>query len=260
MPTYEPFDWYENARYYDIVFDMGTEQEADFLEAAFREHGESSGRRVLEPACGSGRLVVAMAERGWLVTGFDASPGMLRFARERMEQAGLDATLFEGRMESFSVDGPFDLAHCLVSTFRYLLTERDARSHLECVARALAPGGIYVLGLHLSDYDDTHRRRERWVAARGGTEVVCNIQSWPPERATRTERLRSRMVVHERGRERRFETNWTFRTYDVRQLRRLLKSVPALEHLATYDFRHDITTVATLDGSQLDVVLVLQKR
>jgi SAM-dependent methyltransferase len=214
---------------------------------------------VLEPACGSGRLVAELARRGHRVTGFDLSDGMLAFARDRLSAAGLRATLRKARMEEFRLQGRFDLAHCLVSTFKYLLTERDARGHLRSVARALVPGGVYVLGLHLSEYGSSHRTRERWVAERDGTHVVCNIQGWPPDRRTRTERVRSRMVVTEGGEQRRIETSWTFRTYDAAQLRRLVRSVPELEHVATFDFTYDPEAERELDDDQLDCVLVLRR-
>src|SRR5690606_26436205 len=124
----------------------------------------------------------------------------------------------------------FDMAHCLVSTFKYLLTEADARAHLQCVAAALKPGGIYVLGLHLSDYNDTRKTRERWTGKRGHIHVTCNIQGWPADPRTRLERTRSRLIVEQPGRPiLRHETNWHFRTYDAGQARALLRSAPEFE-------------------------------
>ena len=163
-------------------------------------------------------------------------------------------------MEDFTTRGKFELAHCFISTFKYLLDEDAARAHLECVAEALVPGGLYVLGIHLSDYTLTTKVRERWVQVRGDTEVTCNIQSWPPERRKRREQVRSRLVVRERGEELRSETTWWFRTYDVRQLEALLESVPELEHIATHDFTYDADAELPLDEESFDIVLVLRKR
>ena len=262
MPTYQPFDWYDQALYYDIIFDTDTPTEAQFLEDVHRAHGSTRGRQMLEPACGSGRLVSAMVDRGYRVTGVDLSEGMLKFARERMRAAGQHATLRHADMTDFHfAKKKFDTAHCLVSTFKYLLDERSARAHLQCVADALKPGGIYVLGLHLSEYDDDRPSAERWVGERDGMHVVCNIRGWPPDRGSRTEQLRSRFVVtQKRGSVERYETRWTFRTYDEPQLRRLLRSVPDLEHIATYDFCHDINRPIEFGGEQLDHVLVLRRK
>lgn len=261
MPvTWPEIDWYETPRYYDMVFEEDTQLEGTFLEAMVARWGSSGGKRVLEPACGSGRLVLEMARRGWRVTGFDKAEAMLAYARERLRAAGCRARIERGRMESFRFRERFDLAHCLVSTFKYLLDEASARSHLECVARALEPGGIYVLGVHLTAYERTSASRERWVARRGRTKVVCNIQGWPADRRKRTERIRSRLEVTEDGQVHRAETNWVFRTYDARQLRRLLRSVPRLEHVATHGFHYDAKKERPLDGDWLDCVLVLRRR
>jgi len=258
--TYEELDWYDVPQYYDLVFEEDTEREADFLEHMNEVYGRSRGRRLLEPACGAGRLVEAMAKRAWKVQGFDLSRPMLDHARARLDRAGLGAHLFDAPMQDFRVRGKIDIAHCLVSTFKYLLTEDDARAHLECVADCLAPGGLYVLGFHLSEYGIEQRTRERWVARSQDTHVICNIQSWPPDRRTRLERVRSRLRVTEAGNERRTETHWDFRSYDAAQVRRLLRSVPALEHLATYDFTYDVDAPRELDDTQLDVLLILRKR
>jgi len=260
MPLYEPFDWYVNPLYYDIIFDADTATEASCLEAVYDRYVKTRGRRMLEPACGSGRLVAAMTRRGFNVTGFDLSEEMLRFARRRLREKHLKARFDEARLESFSFAAKFDIAHCLVSTFKYLLSEKAARSHLQHMADTLKPGGVYVLGLHLADYDDHTRARERWVASRGRIHVTCNIQSWPANRRKRTEQVRARLVIRCNDDVRRYETHWTFRSYSLSQLKSLLRSVPQLEHVATYDFSHFIDCPIDFDGTQLDTVLVLRRR
>ena len=127
-------------------------------------------------------------------------------------------------------------------------------------ARALAPGGLYAIGIHLTDYADRRRNHERWVARRGRTHVVCNIQGWPPARGTRIERVRSRLRVTEGRIERRTQTEWLFRTYDWPQFRRTLRAAPAFEHVASYDFGYDLARPRALPDGQLDTVFVLRKR
>ncbi|MCR9143965.1 MAG: class I SAM-dependent methyltransferase [bacterium] len=297
---YTEIDWYDTPLYYDIIFDADTGIEADFLEAACELYGpKPSGkskstskskptpRRVLEPACGSGRLVLEMAARGWQVTGIDLSEAMLEYARGRLKkpaaatshQRGETAarkprvssatlqkrvTLKQADMADFRVAGSFDLAHCLVSSFKYLASESAARSHLQSVARALKADGIYVLGLHLSEYEDRRTSRERWVGERDGVHVTCVIEGWPPEVRKRQERVRSRLTVREgdgsAAKILRNETNWSFRTYDDRQLQRLIRSVPELELVAVHDFSYRLDRLHTLDDEQLDTLLILRRR
>lgn len=255
-----PADWYDEARAYDIVYDVDTQVEANFLEAVWRRHGGSHRARVLEPACGSGRLLRALVRRGHSVTGFDRNEAMLRYARGRLARLGSNHRLEPGDLARFDVGAGYDLAFCLLSTFQYLQREQDARAHLACIAKALKPGGVYVLGLHLADYDDRHVRRERWVAQRGDTRVTCVLQSWPIDRRARLQPMRSRLTIQRPSGVRRVESRWRFRTYDPRQLRRTLTAVPRLEHIETFDYTFDAERPRSLNDGRLDTVLVLWRR
>ena len=258
-------DWYDTPHYYDLIFDQGTAQEADFLEAMMRKYGARSRTkawRVLEPAAGSGRLVVEMARRGHQVSGFDLNEHMLEYAQQKLKAAGVAAQLWQDSLESFQAPKrqTYDLLHCLVSTFKYVLEEEGAHSHLSRAAAVLKEGGLYVLGLHLTDYSATGPDHERWLAEQDGVKVVCNTHTWAPNVALRRESLRTRLRITHHGRTWVQETHWEFRTYNALQLKRLLRSVPELELVDCYDFTYNLEEPIKLDGSQLDVVLILRKR
>jgi SAM-dependent methyltransferase len=256
----EAADWYDLPLYYDIIFDGGTETEADFLVAMHERHGQSRGKNILEPACGTGRLLAEMARRGFRGHGIDRNPAMLAFARERMASERLPVRLSRGNLQDFRVRGSFDLAFCLVSTFKYLLSEAEALSHLRCVGRVVKPGGLYVLGLHLTDYSDRTSSRERWTGRRDGVRVVSNLQTWPADRRRRRERLRVRLRVEEVARPARvFETRWEFRTYGPVQIRSLLRATQEWELVAVHDFTHDPQHEIRLGGRWLDAVLILRR-
>ena len=166
-------------------------------------------------------------------------------------------------MQDFDLNGPFDLAHILVSSFKYLQTEQDAADCLNTIADHLRVGGVFLLGIHLTDPDDDNRYLERWRAQRGNLDVICTVRTSPPNHKARTEDLRSRIVVRDlkkpNAEPKRYESNWTFRTYDEGQVRSLLRKVPRFKHIATYDFHHDIKMKSSLDGDDLGVVLVRRR-
>jgi SAM-dependent methyltransferase len=257
----ESRDWYDTPLYYDIIYDADTRVEAAFFEGVFAKHARTGGKKprsVIEPACGSGRLVREMARRGWNVAGFDASERMLDFAKERAP----DARLWVDRMESFAAPGGarYDLAHCLINTFRYLLTEAEACAFLKRVAAVVKRGGLFVLGLHLVDYSRTTYEHERWVMDRRGVHVVCNTRTWPANRRTRIEKLRTRLHITHRGREHRQETPWDYRTYDLRELLAILKkAMPAFEIVACHDFHCDLESERAPHEAEADTILVLRK-
>jgi len=269
MAKFTQTDWYRFPFYYDTVFGPDTPLEANFLEAVFETHGPRRRRRslsMLEPACGSGRLVLELARRGHAVAGFDASPEMIAYAR-RMARAEPKAVagrirLSKAQMQSFRLPGPFHLAYCLLSTLKYLLTEAHARAHLTRVAAALATGGLYVIGVHLTDYRRRRTDTEVWRGTCDGIRVVSETITRPPVRKTRLEWLRNRLEVRETGQRavKRLETRWQCRTYDAGELAALIAQVPALEVAGCYDFSHDIEQPRGFDDYQEDLVVVLRKR
>lgn len=265
MASPEQIDWYDTPLYYDIVFDADSPVEGAFLEAVHREYGRGNETRrcVLEPACGSGRLLLEMAKRGWTVAGFDANAEMLQFAKKRMKEHGMRGQIREDRMESFVVpkERKFDLAHCLVSSFKYLLTEAYAVAFVERVAHCLKPGGVFALGLHMTDYGNPRVTHERWVDSRDGIQVVSNTRTWPADVDRRIEPIRSRLrVTFPDGKERLQETHWEARTYSAKELKTLITRVADFDLVACHDFRYDIEECRGLDDSYEDIILILRKK
>src|SRR6266581_2667800 len=156
-------NWYDYPQYYDIAFQAHTWREADFIEAACRKYCAFDAHRFLEPACGTGRLITALAARGYQVAGFDLSQPALSYLRRQLTRRRLHAETFEAEMSDFRLSRRVDAAYCVVNTFRHLLTEQAARGHLECIAGSLRPGGIYVLGMHLLPLNVDERKAERWT-------------------------------------------------------------------------------------------------
>src|SRR5437899_1870609 len=181
--------WYDYPQYYDIAFQAYTQREADFIEAACRKYCLFDARRLLEPACGTGRLITELAARGYQVTGFDLSQPALSYLRRQLARRRLHAKTFEADMSDFRVSRPVDAAYCTISTFRYLLTEQAARGHLRCIAGSLRPGGIYILGFRLLPLDLDKERDRRWTDQRGETKVTVTLRVLRIDRASRIENL-----------------------------------------------------------------------
>ena len=99
------------------------------------------------------------------------------------------------------------------------------------------------------------------MAEREGVKVTCNTRTWPVDKRTRLEPLRSRLKVEfPDGAVRQQETHWKFRTYSAFQFRALLRKVPQFQLVACHDFHHDPESTRRLDDSYSDIVLVLRRR
>ncbi len=60
-------DLYDYPKYYDLVYGSDWKAEFDFLLDCFEQHAKVRVRRVFEPACGTGRLLVKLAAAGFHV-------------------------------------------------------------------------------------------------------------------------------------------------------------------------------------------------
>jgi SAM-dependent methyltransferase len=251
---------YDYPQYYDIAFQAYTQREADFIEAACRKYCSFEARRLLEPACGTGRLITALAARGYEVTGFDLSQPALTYLRRRLAKCRLHAGTFEADMSDFCLERPVDAAYCTVSTFRHLLTEQAARTHLQCIGESIRRGGIYVLGLHLLPLGIDKEDTERWTQRRGDTKVTVTLRGLRTDLRHRLEKLQVHMLVRCRSKELCLWHEFQFRTYRAGQFRRLLGSVPSLELCDVYDFRYDIKQPFALNDEMAYSVFVLRRR
>lgn len=251
--------WYDAPRYYDIAFQPETDPEADFIEAACRKYCPFPVQSLLEPACGTGRLVTELAARGYRVTAFDLNEPSLDYLRKRLASRKLEATVFRADMANFQVTRPIDAAYCTFDSFRHLLSEEDARRHLECVAESLRPGGIYILGFHLLPPDAAEECTERWSEQHRGTKVTVTLRVLSTDRRRRIENLRISVLVREKGQVRRLRDEFPLRMYTAAQFRRLLAKVPSFALRDVYDFWYEIDEPLQLSNNLSDTVFILQK-
>lgn len=255
--------WYDSPLYYDMVYADYTKKETRFIEGIMKRHGpELAGpMRVLEPACGSGRLLESLAARGHVVHGFDLNKHQVAFARKRLKAKGLKGRVWRDRLQDFTLPkgARYDVAHCFVSTFKYVDTEAGAVRSLRRMAAALRPGGLLLLGLHLTDYRNSPPDHERWIGRQPGIRVVSDTWSAPADRRSRTEAMRTRMRITEKGRTRVEETLWDFRTYSPGELKSLLAKAPSLRLVACHDFHYELSSTRKIDLAYSDVLLVLRK-
>jgi len=251
--------WYDYPHYYDVGFREDTPREAKFFEKAFAKYIPGKVKRVFEPGCGSGRLIVEMAERGFQVTGLDLNQPALDYCKEQLDKKGLKATLMKGDMTAFELKRPADAAFNTINTFRHLLSEEDAVKHLKCVAANLRPGGIYILGLHLLPTGGDFYGSEKWKAKEGRTQInysLTVVDSLPKQRH---EKLRITMTIKKGKSVVRVSDHFTLRLYNYKNIKTLFAQVPELVLRDVYDFWYEIDEPQKLDGNIADSVFILQK-
>ena len=131
----------------DPAFDL------DYWTALLRERGP---RRVLELACGTGRLTLPLASLGVAeeIVALDRSAPFLSRLRARLDEEQVDAVrVVEGDMRSPAVDGEFDLVMVSFNSLAYLIAREDRVACLRAAHALLAAGGVFAFDLIAPRYD-----------------------------------------------------------------------------------------------------------
>lgn len=123
------------APYYDLEFGA-----FDADVAVYRGYADYVGSPILELGCGTGRLLVPLAQAGLEVHGLDRSPAMLARARARLEAEGLGhVPLHQGDMTDLRdfPEGHFRLVFSAINSFLHLETREQQLAALRAVRRIL---------------------------------------------------------------------------------------------------------------------------
>ncbi|MCL4222284.1 MAG: class I SAM-dependent methyltransferase [Phycisphaerales bacterium] len=237
---------YSDPMVYDILHSPGTGEEVEsFIRIEQRWSPPGRRRRCwLEPACGSGRYLRAARARGIDAIGFDISPDMVDYAHRRARRARGSATetYFVASLTDFAdhLDRPVTFAINPINTIRHLDTDEQMLAHYEQMARSLAPGACYCVGLSLSLYGHEQPSEDVWRGARGQTAVTQVVQFIPPHEG-RCERVISHLTIERPGHVEQRVSDYTLRTYSIEEWITLIERSP-LRLVATTD----------MDGSPME--------
>jgi SAM-dependent methyltransferase len=148
--------------------------EADLVEALLRESG---GTRVLDAGCGTGRVAIELAQRGFSVVGVDADAGMLAAARSKgPELRWIEADLTD---LTASVEVEFDIVVLAGNVMIFLDPGSEGRVLHELSAH-LVPGGLLVSGFGIRPDRMSLKEYDRFAEA-AGLEPVARWATWERE-------------------------------------------------------------------------------
>ena len=145
--------------------------EADLIESLLRESG---GTRVLDAGCGTGRVAVELAARGFSVVGLDVDPTMLTAAHAKApELRWIEADLVDAGAQ---LDETFDLVALPGNVM--IFVERGTEGQVvDQLAALLERGGLLVAGFQLRTGRLTLDRYDE-LAAAAGLEPVHRWATW----------------------------------------------------------------------------------
>ncbi|HJL14789.1 MAG TPA: class I SAM-dependent methyltransferase [Sandaracinaceae bacterium LLY-WYZ-13_1] len=141
---------YRDARYYDHAYGRYKSDVAFYLRSA-----EASGGPVLELGVGTGRVAMALADRGIDVVGLDRMPTMLARARERLAKKPRRirerVELVEGDLRRARLGRRFPLVVAPFNVLQHLYTRDDVERALATCAAHLEADGRLAFDVMLPD-------------------------------------------------------------------------------------------------------------
>jgi SAM-dependent methyltransferase len=118
--------------------------------------------RILEPACGTGRVLIPLLERGHDAEGLDHSPDMLEICRAHCRERDLDPVLYLADMTSFVKPERYAAIIMPRGSIRNVEGREATRRTVECFRRSLVPGGRLLVDVTIPQMADVTGMVEHW--------------------------------------------------------------------------------------------------
>ena len=198
-------EWFDDDSFwrelYPFMFPEKRVADADEQVAKALALTKPPGKSVLDLCCGPGRCSIALAKKGFRVTGVDKTRYLLNKARAKAKAARVNIEWVREDMRDFVRPASFALVLSMFTSFGYFDDRQDDMTVLQNIFTSLQPGGaclIEVLGKERlakilqptistvlpggtlmverhEIFDDWTRVRNEWLLIRGGRTKSFNF-------------------------------------------------------------------------------------
>lgn len=132
------------AEYYDEDYTKGIPERGDI--AFYKNHALTQGSPVLELGCGTGRILIPIAQSGIECYGLDQSREMLGVCETKARALDLKNVRLQcASMDDFRYDQKFSMIYIPFRSFQHLLTTEKQLSCLNLVREHLRDDGAFIL-------------------------------------------------------------------------------------------------------------------
>ena len=176
-------------RYLEVMYahDDHHENFQEFYLSLARKYGSGG---VVDVACGTGAVLLYLAERGIEIDGTDLSEEMCKVAAAKADAMGLRLNIIPADMTAFSSGRKYSLAIIARSGFMHLPTQALQEAALRNLREQLLPGGILTLNTfdpwppmqaqQMKTSPEDYSFRLEYVNSRGNREKIWNAVTYNP--------------------------------------------------------------------------------
>lgn len=149
------------AKWYDRML----ESEINDIEF-YKNIAAASGGKVLEVACGTGRLLVPIRQLGIDIEGLDISPDMLAICQEKLSSKNLTSQLYEQDMVDFDTGKLYRTIFISGGTLQLIEDIGKAMEALKKMHAHLQPGGKLVIDIFCPWEEIRNNQEGQWKVRR----------------------------------------------------------------------------------------------
>ena len=209
------------APFYDAInADISYSDWADFIEKIFNKECKSRPELVLDLGCGTGKMTLELASRGYDMTGIDISAEMLDIAREQAEIGGYDILWLSQDMREFELYGTVDSAVSCLDCINHLTKPSDVKKTFDLMHNYLIPDGIFVFDINgKAKFENIYADRSYVMEEDGG---VCIWQNYYDKKTKLCDFYITLFEECSDGRYERYDDEQRERMYTVSEMRKML--------------------------------------
>ena len=174
-------------RYLDVMY-AGEDHHENFQEFYLNLAKQYGQGGVVDIACGTGAVLLYLAERGIEVDGTDLSEEMCKVSASKAEEMNLKLNIYPANMTTFNSGRKYSLAIIARSGFMHLPDQKLQIEALKNIREQLLPGGILtfntfdpwpaVQAQQMGTGPDDYSFRLEYVNSDGNKEKIYNAISY----------------------------------------------------------------------------------
>ncbi len=124
--------------FYDLEPHKDTEACLEF----YMQYAQKAKGPILEPMCGTGRLLIPILQAGFAIEGFDASLHMLDAFKKKIQG---NAPVWQQFVQDFNNEKLYNLIFIPYSSWGLIADYQESKKGLATMYRHLAQGGTFIL-------------------------------------------------------------------------------------------------------------------
>ena len=225
---------------------------ADFIEKIIEKNKKNiNPELLLDLGCGTGKMTLELAHRGYDMTGVDYSVEMLNRARELAGEQGMEDSILWlcQDMREFELYGTVDVTVSCLDSINHLTSPADVMKTFSLVHNYLVPDGLFIFDINgKAKFENVYSDKSYVMEV---DDSVCVWQNYYNEKNKICDFYITLFKECDDGKYERFDEIQRERMYTLRSVKKMLSDsgFEFIDAYSDYDF-----TAATDSSERIYVV------